>query len=241
MGVQQSLSLAKQHPPRHPTPDILPLKSSTNCAATNIPSLVPSSKLWQVVQITKNIPSLQYRFSSVTLREEILPIIFNQSHEDIYKFNDPNAMNPQQVRANDSRSWIPRLGNLGQRVGTVVSSEGPRCRTPSTRQFVDSFVLHYRGEYRKRKRGRGREGGRQNAGEIGERRYIYIYIYRSTRADIRTSFSIRDRKWLRANWRALCAPPPPSGSSASGPAIRRIACHRPRARRILLGKIGPLC
>lgn len=148
-------------------------------------------------------------------------------------------MNPQQVRANDSRSWIPRLGNLGQRVGTVVSSEGPRCRTPSTRQFVDSFVLHYRGEYRKRKRGRGREGGRQNAGEIGERRYIYIY--RSTRADIRTSFSIRDRKWLRANWRALCAPPPPSGSSASGPAIRRIACHRPRARRILLGKIGPLC
>lgn len=175
MGVQQSLSLAKQHPPRHPTPDILPLKSSTNCAATNIPSLVPSSKLWQVVQITKNIPSLQYRFSSVTLREEILPIIFNQSHEDIYKFNDPNAMNPQQVRANDSRSWIPRLGNLGQRVGTVVSSEGPRCRTPSTRQFVDSFVLHYRGEYRKRKRGRGREGGRQNAGEIGERRYIYIY------------------------------------------------------------------
>lgn len=241
MGVQQSLSLAKQHPPRHPTPDILPLKSSTNCAATNIPSLVPSSKLWQVVQITKNIPSLQYRFSSTTLREEILPIIFNQSHEDIYKFNDPNAMNPQQVRANDSRSWIPRLGNLGQRVGTVVSSEGPRCRTPSTRQFVDSFVLHYRGEYRKRKRGRGREGGRQNAGEIGERRYIYIYIYRSTRADIRTSFSIRDRKWLRANWRALCAPPPPSGSSASGPAIRRIACHRPRARRILLGKIGPLC
>lgn len=148
-------------------------------------------------------------------------------------------MNPQQVRANDSRSWIPRLGNLGQRVGTVVSSEGPRCRTPSTQQFVDSFVLHYRGEYRKRKRGRGREGGRQNAGEIGERRYIYIY--RSTRADIRTSFSIRNRKWLRANWRALCAPPPPSGSSASGPAIRRIACHRPRARRILLGKIGPLC
>lgn len=240
MGVQQSLSLAKQHPPRHPTPDILPLKSSTNCAGTNIPSLVPSSKLWQVVQITKNIPSLQYRFSSIiSLREEILPIIFNQSHEDIYKFNDPNAMNPQQVRANDSRSWIPRLGNLGQRVGTVVSSEGPRCRTPSTQQFVDSFVLHYRGEYRKRKRGRGREGGRQNAGEIGERRYIYIY--RSTRADIRTSFSIRDRKWLRANWRALCAPPPPSGSSASGPAIRRIACHRPRARRILLGKIGPLC
>lgn len=63
---------------------------------------------------------------------------------------NPNAMNPQQVRANDSRSWIPRLGNLGQRVGTVVS----RCRTPSTQQFVDSFVLHYRGEYRERKRER---------------------------------------------------------------------------------------
>ena len=60
----------------------------------------------------------------------------------------------------------------------------------------------------------------------------YIYIYRSMRADIRTSFSIRDRKWLRANWRALCVPPPPPGSSASGPAIRRIACHRPRARSL---------
>lgn len=174
MGVQQSLSLAKQHPPRHPTPDILPLKSSTNYAGTNIPSLVPSSKLWQVVQITKNIPSLQYRFSSIiSLCEEILSIIFNQSHEDIYKFNDPNTMNPQQVRANDSRSWIPRLGNLGQRVGTVVSSEGPRCRTPSTRQFVDSFVLHYRGEYRKRKRGRGREGNRMQERSASADIYIY--------------------------------------------------------------------
>lgn len=75
-------------------------------------------------------------------------------------------MNPQQV---PQEPMIREVGSLVLETWDkelVVSSEV----SPSTQPFVDSFVLHY-GEYRERER----EGGRQNAGEIGERRYIYIY------------------------------------------------------------------
>lgn len=161
MGVQhEPFSVAKQATPTsmHPTPDILPLKSRTifEQSTGNNKHPFSHSKLLQVVQIPKKekrkfhhlmILSLsQFFFTFPSTRNFYFQSIPARTSKSI----NPNAMNPQQVRANDSRSWIPRLGNLGQRVGTVVS----RCRTPSTQQFVDSFVLHYRGEYRERKRER---------------------------------------------------------------------------------------
>lgn len=139
-------------------------------------------------------------------------------------------MNPQQVRANDSRSWIPRLGNLGQRVGTVVS----RCRTPSTQQFVDSFVLHYRGEYRERKR------ERQNAGEIDEQIYIYIYTDpreqisgRASQLGIGSGFGLTGALFVFLL--LLLGPPLPVQLFG----VSRVTDHARVVSRLLLEKIGP--
>lgn len=142
-------------------------------------------------------------------------------------------MNPQQV---PQEPMIREVGSLVLETWDkelVVSSEV----SPSTQPFVDSFVLHY-GEYRERER----EGRRETECRRDRRAQIYLYIYRSTRADIRTSFSIRDRKWLRANWRALCALllrlGPPLPAQLFG--VSRVTDHARVVSSSSSGKLAPL-